>query len=154
MSTKEKFEDFLTSKGYSFEIKEFSSSTHTSAQAALAIGCDISQIAKSIVFKGKKSQKPILVIVSGKNRVNEDKLAKIVGEKIEKAEADFVLETTGFPIGGVPPFGHKQKIETFIDEDLFNFSEIWASAGTENSVFKLTPEQLVQISRGKIINVG
>lgn len=154
MSNLNKFKDFLKNKGYCFEIKEFPFSTHTSTQAAAAIGCDISQIAKSIVFKGKDSQKPILVIVSGKNRVDEKKLEILIGEKIEKADPVFVLETTGFLIGGVPPFGHKQKIKTFIDKDLLKFSEIWAAAGDKNSVFRLTPEELIKISQGEVISIN
>ena len=92
------------------------------------------QIAKSLIFKGKTSQKPILIITSGANRVNEKKVKEYIGEKLGKADADFVREHTGFAIGGVPPVGHIKPITTYIDEDLMQYDEIWAAAGTPNSV--------------------
>mgnify|MGYP000385941427 FL=1 len=104
-------------------------------------------------FRGKISQKPILIIASGTNRVNEKVVKEYAGEKLEKADAEFVLEHTGFAIGGVPPVGHVKPITTFIDEDLTQYSEIWAAAGTQHAVFKLTPEILIKITEGKVIKV-
>lgn len=132
---------------------EFSNSTRTAQEAADAIGCTVGQIAKSLIFKGKTSQKPILIIASGTNRVNEKLVKEYVGEKLEKADADFVLEHTGFAIGGVPPVGHITSINTFIDEDLMQYDEIWAAAGTPNAVFKLTPKILLEITKGSVIKV-
>ena len=117
--------------GLKLNVMELSDSTRTAQEAANTIGCTVSQIAKSLIFKGKTSQNPILIITSGTNRVNE---------KVGKADADFVSEHTDFAIGGIPPIGHKNPITTFIDEDLMQYDEIWAAAGTPNSVFKLTPK--------------
>lgn len=104
-------------------------------------------------FRGKISQKPILIIASGTNRVNEKVVAEYVGEELEKADAEFVLEHTGFAIGGIPPVGHKTSIMTFIDEDIMQHDEIWAAAGTPHAVFKLTPTILAEITKGQIIRI-
>lgn len=149
----EKVHAALSKFGFELNIVEFSESTRTAQEAADAIGCTVGQIAKSLIFKGKESQKPILIITSGSNRVNEKSVKELIGEKLEKADAKFVLEHTGFVIGGVPPVGHATPINTFIDEDLMRYNEIWAAAGTPNTVFKLTPEILAEITKGRIINV-
>lgn len=149
----EKVQSVLNELGYELNVVEFSDSTRTAQDAADTIGCTVGQIAKSLIFKGKSSQKPILIIASGSNRVNEKLVKEYIGEKLEKADADFVLEHTGFAIGGVPPIGHTEPISTFIDEDLMEYDEIWAAAGTPNAVFKLTPEILVEISKGTVIKV-
>ncbi len=143
----------LDELGYELNILEFPASTRTAQEAANAIGCTVGQIAKSLIFKGKESQKPILIIASGANRVNERLVKEYIGEKLTKADADFVLEETGFAIGGVPPVGHTRPITTFIDEDLMLYDEIWAAAGTSNSVFKLTPQILVEITKGRVIKI-
>lgn len=148
-----KVQETLNLLGFSYEVVELSSSTRTAKEAAEAVGCEVAQIAKSLVFKTRHTHKPILVIASGINRVNERKLSKIVSEPIEKANPDFVREKTGFVIGGVPPVGHKEKIDTFIDEELLNFNEIWAAAGHPHAVFKLTPQDLVVMAKGKVISV-
>ena len=139
--------------GYELNVTEFPESTRTAQEAADAIGCTVGQIAKSLIFKGKTSQKPILIITSGANRVNEKKVKEYIGEKLGKADADFVREHTGFAIGGVPPVGHIKPITTYIDEDLMQYDEIWAAAGTPNSVFKLTPSILADMTKGRIIKV-
>lgn len=149
----EKIEKILKEYNLNLELKEFSQSTKTSKEAAEAIGCDVAQIGKSIIFKGKISGRPYLVIASGKNRINEEKFSQIVGEPIEKGDADFVKEKTGYIIGGVPPFGHKENIETYIDEDLFKFKDIWCAGGTPYSVFRINTEDLLKITKGKIINI-
>ena len=149
----EKVQSVLNELGYELNVVEFSDSTRTTQDAADTIGCTVGQIAKSLIFKGKSSQKPILIIASGSNRVNEKLVKEYIGEKLEKADADFVLEHTGFAIGGVPPIGHTEPISTFIDEDLMEYDEIWAAAGTPNAVFKLTPKILVEISKGTVIKV-
>ena len=148
-----KIQNFLKDNGLEFHIVEFPSSTKTSAEAAREIGCTISEIAKSILFKGN-SGKPVLVVASGSNRINEKKIEKELGEPIKKASADFVKETTGFSIGGVPPIGHIQKIKTFFDKDLMKYEKIWAAAGTPNSVFSANPKELVKIANGKIIDIS
>lgn len=136
--------------GGAFEVVEFPATTRTAADAAKAIGCSVAQIAKSIVFRAARSGKPVLVIASGANRVNEARVAALIGEPVEKADADFVRESTGFAIGGVPPVGHAQAIRTLIDEDLMKLGEVWAAAGTPNSVFRLEAQRLVAITSGTV----
>lgn len=147
----EKIQAILNEYGLDLQVREFKESTRTSAEAAEAVGCELGQIAKSIIFKGNSSQKPICVIASGVNRVDEKKIRAIMGEKIKKADADYVLAHTGYPIGGVPPVGHS--IPTLIDPDLMNHDEIWAAAGTPHAVFKLTPQQLLDLTRGRVVDV-
>ena len=139
--------------GLGFEVREFSESTRTSEQAAAAIGCQVGQIAKSLVFRGKESDRPLLVIASGPNRVDLAKLAAIVGEPVGRADADFVRARTGFSIGGVPPVGHDEAPTTVIDQDLMAFDEVWAAAGTPNAVFRLAPGDLVKITAGRLADV-
>jgi prolyl-tRNA editing enzyme YbaK/EbsC (Cys-tRNA(Pro) deacylase) len=148
-----KIQDTLERFGFDLKVIELSDSTRTSQEAAEALGCDVAQIAKAIIFKAKESQRPILVIASGINRVNEKLIKTYTGEKIEKADAAFVLEQTGFVIGGIPPAGHKTSILTFIDEDLLNHEELWAAAGTPHAVFKLTPDKLLKLTNGKVVKV-
>ncbi|MDR9503291.1 YbaK/EbsC family protein [Brevibacillus agri] len=140
----------LKELGYANQVVELPDSTRTAAEAAAAIGCEVAQIAKSIIFRLPSSDKPLLVVASGENRVDEKQLAKLVGEKPGKADADFVREKTGFVIGGVAPVGHREPIETWIDEDLFRYEVIWAAAGHPKAVFRLTPEQLVQMTNGQV----
>src|SRR5687767_14900136 len=110
-------QDALREQGFGFEVVELPQSTRSAAEAAQAVGCQVAQIAKSLVFRGTESGRPVLVIASGANRVNERRVSEFIGERIGKADADFVREATGFAIGGVPPVGHTQPVETLIDED-------------------------------------
>ncbi|MBC7331561.1 MAG: YbaK/EbsC family protein [Synergistetes bacterium] len=153
MAGTEKVKEILRKFNIALDFREFPQSTRTSQDAANAVGCKVEQIGKSIVFKGKASGRAYLVIASGKNRVNERRLSQIVGEPIEKADADFVKEKTGFVIGGVPPFGHREPLETYVDEDLFLFEEIWCAGGTPHAVFKIRPEELLRITGGTKIKV-
>jgi len=127
--------------------------TRSAQDAARAVGCEVGQIAKSLVFKGATTRQAVLVITSGSNRVDEKKLSERIGEPVLKADADFVRQQTGFAIGGVPPVGHAQPIAVFIDEDLLTYSEIWAAAGTPQAVFRLTPQELQKITNGRVIRV-
>lgn len=149
----QRVQEALAVLGYGNRVVEFTATTRTSEDAARAIGCTVGQIAKSLVFKGKKSEQPVLVIASGINRVDEKKLKNLLGEPILKADADFVRRWTGFVIGGVPPLGHKDKIRTFIDRDLFKYEVIWGAAGTPNAVFELTPDELVRMTGGEVADV-
>jgi prolyl-tRNA editing enzyme YbaK/EbsC (Cys-tRNA(Pro) deacylase) len=150
----QRVQDALHALGFDhLEVKEFPQTTRTSAEAAAAIGCEVAQIAKSLVFKGKQSGKAILVIASGANRVNEKRIASLAGEPIERPDADFVRERTGYVIGGVPPAGHTEKLETWIDEDLSQFDEIWAAAGTPFAVFKLAPAELSRMTAGTVTSI-
>ena len=152
-SSAQKVQEVLKSLGLELQVVELQETTRTSADAARAVGCQVGQIAKSLVFRGETTQRPILVIASGSNRVNEKRVGKLISETLGKADADFVRQKTGFVIGGVPPVGHAEKLEVFIDEDLLQYSEIWAAAGTPNAVFKLTPSDLVRMTEGRVIGI-
>ena len=127
--------------GLDYEVQEFELPTRTVAEAAGAIGCEDAQIAKSLVFRSG-SGRSVLIVMCGTNRVDTAKVAVIVGEKITRADPDFVRERSGYAIGGVPPLGHRTLPVTVLDQDLLGFSEIWAAAGTPNAVFRLTPSDL------------
>lgn len=146
-------QEALSQKGLLFKVVELPTSTRTANDAAKTIGCGVAQIIKSLIFCTKETKQPLLVLASGVNRVNEKTIASEVGEQIEKANADFTREVTGFAIGGVPPIGHKQIIKTLIDEDLLKFNELWAAAGTPNAVFNLKSQDLEKITHGKIISI-
>jgi prolyl-tRNA editing enzyme YbaK/EbsC (Cys-tRNA(Pro) deacylase) len=143
----------LEASGVAFEVKELDSSTRTAKDAAAAIGCTVAQIAKSIVFRAQDTGRPILVIASGVNRIDEAKVEAALGEGLGKADADFVRARTGYAIGGVPPLGHAERIETFIDSDLLALGEIWAAAGTPRAVFRLTANRLAEMTGGRVIEV-
>lgn len=146
-------QNILYQQGINFKVIELPTSTRTAQDAATTIGCQLSQIVKSLIFKTQKTHKPILVLASGPNRINEQLIEKHLEEKIEKADADFTREVTGFAIGGIPPIGHKQPIQTFIDKDLLQLSELWAAAGTPNAVFNLKPEDLLTLTNGQVISI-
>ena len=152
-SSAAKVQEVLDAHGVACQVVEMKQTTRSAQQAAEAVGCRVGQIAKSLIFKGKRTHQPVLVIASGPNRVNEKKVSRIICEPLAKADADFVRENTGFAIGGVPPVGHRKPLRTLIDEDLLKFSEIWAAAGTPNAVFKLTPEELKKITHGQVISI-
>ena len=150
----QKVQDALAALGLDLPVMELPASTRTSAEAAAAVGCAVGQIAKSILFRARNSGRPVLVITSGSNRVNETRIADLLGEPLDKADAEFVRARTGFAIGGVPPLAHTEALETFVDEDLLQYAEIWAAAGTPHAVFRLTPALLVRIAAGRTVKVG
>jgi prolyl-tRNA editing enzyme YbaK/EbsC (Cys-tRNA(Pro) deacylase) len=133
-------------------VKEFADSTATAVDAAAAIGTSVGRIVKSLVFMA--GERPILVLASGPNRVDLRKVAALVGQPIARANADQVRELTGFAVGGVPPIGHTQPLMTLIDRDLLEHDEVWAAAGTPNSVFAIDPHDLVRITAGAVADVA
>lgn len=139
--------------GETFRVLEFEQSTHSSAEAAAAIGCDVAQIAKSMLFRAADGR-PVLVIASGSNRVDEKKVASLLGQKITRADPDFVLDRTGFAVGGVPPVGHATAPVTFVDRDLGSYATIWAAAGSPNAVFALTPADLLRLTGAAFADVA
>ena len=139
--------------GADYHIREFELPTRTVAEAAAAIGCSEAQIAKSVVFR-THSNRPVLVVACGNKRIDTAKVSKLIGERIKKAEPDFVREKSGYSIGGVPPFGHRVHPITLLDKELGGFDEIWAAAGTPNAVFQLTPEDLHRLSGGDFHEVA
>jgi Cys-tRNA(Pro) deacylase len=149
----QKIQDLLNSLGYDYTVIEHAESTRTALEAAERAGCELGQIVKSLIFKGKQSGKPILVLTSGANRVDEKRISEYAGEGIGKADADFVRAVTGYAIGGVPPVGHVQKMETYLDEDFLQYETIWAAAGTPNAIFELKISDLQKMTDGKIVMV-
>jgi Cys-tRNA(Pro) deacylase len=143
----------LQAFGLDCQVVAMQATTRSAQDAAHALGCRVEQIVKSLVFKGKKTQRPVLVLAGGANRVNVKNLREHVAEAVKMADPDFVQAATGFAIGGVPPIGHVQKITTFIDKDLMQHQEIWAAAGTSNTMFKITPHDLEKITGGQIISI-
>lgn len=146
-------QNVLKDKGFSCTVVELADSTRTAVEAAAALGCTVAQIVKSLIFRTEKTNKPVLVLASGVNRVNEKIIEQLVGEKIVKSDAAFTREVTGFAIGGIPPVGHVQQLETFIDEDLLTLGELWAAAGTPHAVFKLQAQDLIELTGGKIVHI-
>ncbi len=147
-------QDALTAAGHAHQVVEMPESTRTAADAARACGCDVAQIAKSLIFRGASTGDAILVITSGAHRVHEARLGKELGEPLARADADFVREQTGFTIGGVPPLAHARPINTIIDQALLDHCEIWAAAGTPRCVFKLSPAELAAMTGGRVMAVS
>ena len=145
-------QELLRAAGSAAEVRQMPVTARTSADAAAAIGCTVAQIAKSLVFKSR-SGKPVLVIASGVNRVDEAKIAAALGEPIGKADAAFVRDTTGYAIGGVAPIGHATPPRIFIDLDLRQHASLWAAAGHPHAVFPTTPAELERITGGSMIEV-
>jgi prolyl-tRNA editing enzyme YbaK/EbsC (Cys-tRNA(Pro) deacylase) len=152
-SSAQKIQDQLKSLGYDYIVIEHTESTRTAQEAADRAGCELGQIVKSLIFRGKDSGKPILVLTSGANRVDEKRIGEYAGETIGRADADFVRAVTGFAIGGVPPFGHLLKLETYFDEDFLQYETIWAAAGTPNAIFEVKTSDLQKMTDAKIARV-
>jgi prolyl-tRNA editing enzyme YbaK/EbsC (Cys-tRNA(Pro) deacylase) len=146
-------QEALEAIGLSLKVLEMPDTTRTAQEAAAAIGCEVAQIAKSIVFRGARTGKAVLVVASGVNRVNERRIAEQTGEPLEKAKPEFVRSATGYAIGGVPPVGFPEPVETWIDEDLLIYGEVWAAAGTPYAVFCLDPQLLHKVTGGQVIKV-
>jgi prolyl-tRNA editing enzyme YbaK/EbsC (Cys-tRNA(Pro) deacylase) len=152
-SSAQKIQDILLKLGSASIVIEFNESTRTAQDAADRVGCQLGQIVKSMIFKGQTSNKCILVLTSGMNRVDEKKVGQYAGEKIGRADPDYVRIMTGYSIGGVPPVGHASALETYIDHDLLQFPRVWAAAGTPYAVFEVSTSDLVNMTHGKIIQI-
>ncbi|HET9553099.1 MAG TPA: YbaK/EbsC family protein [Anaeromyxobacteraceae bacterium] len=146
----QRVQDALTARGFANQVVELEATARSAAEAAAAVGCEVGQIAKSLVFRGAGSGRAVLVIASGANRVDLAKVAALVGEPLDRADAELVRARTGFAIGGIPPLGHAEPLLTVIDEDLLRHARIWAAAGHPNAVFPLTPDELVRITGGQV----
>jgi len=139
--------------GLSPHIVTMANSTRTAEEAAAACGCTVAQIVKSLVFRGAQSGTPYLLLVSGKNRVDERKAADVIGERLARPDAAYVRGTTGYAIGGIPPFGHDVPLKTYMDADLLAFASVWTAAGTPHCVMRLSPEELRAKTGAETINV-
>ena len=133
------------------KILTLSDSTRTAAEAAAAVDCSVGEIAKSLVFRA--GERAVVAIMSGDNRLDPDKLASALGEDVRRADANFVRATTGFAIGGVPPFGHATPLPVFMDADLFRFDLVWAAAGSPVSVFAISPARLRDAGRATVTDL-
>jgi prolyl-tRNA editing enzyme YbaK/EbsC (Cys-tRNA(Pro) deacylase) len=152
----QKVQNALRELGFAGEVVELDASTRTAVEAAQAAGCEVGQIVKSLVFTllpASGEPAPVLVLVSGPNRVHEKHFGRLLGGTLARADAEYVHEISGFAIGGIPPIGHKTPMKTYIDEDLLQHANIWAAAGTPNAIFQLTPVQLVELSKGQVVNI-
>lgn len=147
-------QQLLAELGLATTVVEFEQPTRTSAEAAEAVGCSVAEIAKSVVFRSKKSGDAIVVVASGANRVSEAKVAAALGEKPGRADADFVRAATGYVIGGVAPVGHSGPVRLLLDADLRQYPRIWAAAGTPFSVFPLTPDELARITGAGWVDIA
>lgn len=143
----------LSEVGLSYEIKEFPMSTRTAVEAANAIGCEVAHIVKSLLFMTKHTQQPVLILASGKNRVNEKRVASILGEKVIKADAQMTRKVTEFSIGGIPPLKNHKISTVLIDKDLMDFDIIWGAAGMPNAVFNLSSKDLIPLTQGQIVPI-
>lgn len=148
-----RFQQAAAELGLTVEITEHAVSSRTAEEAGAACGCTVGQIVKSLIFRGAKSGRPIMLLVSGANRVDQIGVAKAIGEPLDRPDAGYVRDLTGYAIGGIPPLGHKTAIATYIDRDLMQHAVIWAAAGTPNSVFPVAPERLAEFARATIISV-
>ena len=146
----QRVQEALKALGFELHVLELQQNTRTAPEAAQAVGCQLGQIVKSLVFKGVRTGNPILAIVSGANRADEAKLAALLGEPVAKADANYVRQRTGFVIGGVAPVGHTEPLRILIDQDLMQHGQIWAAAGTPHALFCLTPADLVSMTGGQV----
>jgi prolyl-tRNA editing enzyme YbaK/EbsC (Cys-tRNA(Pro) deacylase) len=148
----QRVQELLHASGSTAKVRQFPATARTAADAAAVIGCTVAQIAKSLIFR-TRTGKPVLVIASGVNRVDEQKIAAALGEPIGKADASFVRDTTGYAIGGVAPVGHATPPRIFIDEDLRQYASLWAAAGHPHAVFELTAAELERLTGGTVMPV-
>jgi prolyl-tRNA editing enzyme YbaK/EbsC (Cys-tRNA(Pro) deacylase) len=129
-------------------------STHTAAEAAAALNCALGQVVKSLVFRGRDTGRPHLLLVSGANRVNEEGIAAHIGEPLARAEPAYVRAVTGFAVGGIPPFGHASPLSAWFDRDLFVWEIVWAAAGTDDTMFPIAPAALRTATRASVVPVA
>lgn len=134
--------DAAEAAGLTINVRDMPASTRTAEEAAAACGTGVGQIVKSLVFRGHDSGAPYLLLVSGSNRVDEKAVGRQIGERIERPDARYVREETGYAIGGIPPIGHRAGLRVFIDADLLAFDVVWAAAGTPQAVFAVDPAAL------------
>lgn len=153
-SGSQKVQEFLAEHGADFVVKELASSTRTAIDAANTLGCEVAQIAKSLIFRDRDSGNPVLVVASGANRVDTARIEQATGLRLVKADADFVKQRTGYTIGGVPPLAHNENVITILDPDLKQYDLIWAAAGTPYAVFALHATDLEALTGGQWMPVA
>jgi prolyl-tRNA editing enzyme YbaK/EbsC (Cys-tRNA(Pro) deacylase) len=147
----ERFEVWLAESGIGVAVKRFPEGTRTAVDAAKAVGCEVEQIVKSLVFVA--GGRPVVALVSGGNRLDEARLAAVAGEPVTKADAQTARAATGYAIGGVPPFGHATDVAVYMDRDLMGHGVVWAAAGRPDSVFEISPERLRELSAAVVADL-
>ena len=146
-----RFEAWLADANTDLAVRQFPAGTRTAVDAARAVGCEVGQIVKSLVFLA--GGRPVVALVSGANRLDERRLAAVAGEPVAKADAETARAATGYSIGGVPPFGHASDLPVFMDRDLFDYGVVWAAAGRPDSVFEIQPERLRELSNAMVADI-
>jgi prolyl-tRNA editing enzyme YbaK/EbsC (Cys-tRNA(Pro) deacylase) len=146
--------DALVALGLPADIHRLADSTRTAPEAAAAVGCELGAIVKSLVMRGTASGEPVLALVSGSNRADEARLAAAFGEPIERPDAAFVREVTGYSIGGIPPVGHPAPLRTLLDADLLRYAVVWAAAGHPHAVFPIPPADLARATGAAVIRLA
>jgi prolyl-tRNA editing enzyme YbaK/EbsC (Cys-tRNA(Pro) deacylase) len=147
----ERFEVWLAESGIGVAVKRFPEGTRTAVDAAKAVGCEVEQIVKSLVFVA--GGRPVVALVSGGNRLDETRLAAVAGQPVAKADAQAARAATGYAIGGVPPFGHATDVPVFMDRDLMGHAVVWAAAGRPDSVFEISPARLRDLSEAVVADL-
>lgn len=149
----QKVQEAARALGLDIVVREMAATTRTAEEAAAACGVTVGQIVKSLVFSGADSGKLYLLLVSGTNRVDEKGVARHLGEKLKRPDADAVRAATGFAIGGIPPFGHATRLATYMDADLLQYDVVWAAAGTPKAVFPVDPKRLRDATGAMTVDV-
>ena len=146
--------DALVALELDADIHRLTNSTRTAPEAAAAVGCELGAIVKSLVFRGVESHEPVLALVSGDNRADEALIEAAIGEHVERPDAAYVREVTGYAIGGIPPVGHPAPVRTVLDEDLLRFEQVWAAAGHPHAVFPIEPRTLAAAAGAKVARIA
>src|ERR1700694_5287368 len=146
-----RFEAWLAEANTGLAVKEFPAGARTATDAARAVGCEVGQIVKSLVFVAGGT--PVVALVSGANRLDEGRLAAVAGTPVAKADAETARAATGYSIGGVPPFGHATDVPVFMDRDLLGYEGVWAAAGRPDSVFQIEPNRLRELSGATVVDL-
>ncbi len=147
-----RFEAWLADSDIGVAVRQFPAGTRTAGDAARAVGCDVGQIVKSLVFVA--AGRPVVALVSGANRLDESRLGAAAGTPVTKADAEVARSATGYAIGGVPPFGHATDLPVFMDRDLLGHRVVWAAAGRPDSVFEIDPDRLRELSQATVIDLA
>jgi prolyl-tRNA editing enzyme YbaK/EbsC (Cys-tRNA(Pro) deacylase) len=147
-----RFEEWLEGQGLDVPIRAYPAGTRTAEDAARAIGCEVAQIVKSLVFTA--GGRPVVALVSGANRLDTRRLAELAGAPVAKADAELARSATGYSIGGVPPFGHATALPVYMDRDLSGHDLVWAAAGRPDAVFPISPARLAELSGAQVVRLA